>query len=35
VAQADIHRLMMNLTGEFEEFRYQLDKFMKGALATA
>jgi hypothetical protein len=26
---------MMNLTGEFEDFRYQLGKFMKGALATA
>jgi hypothetical protein len=35
VAQADIYRSMVNLTGEFEEFRYQLDKFMKGALATA
>jgi DDE superfamily endonuclease len=35
VAQADIYRSMMNLTGEFEDFRYQLGKFMKGALATA
>jgi DDE superfamily endonuclease len=35
VAQADIYRSIANLTGEFEDFRYQLDKFMKGALATA
>jgi len=26
---------MSNLTGEFKDFRYQLDKFMKGTLATA
>jgi hypothetical protein len=35
VVQADIYRSMTNLTGEFQEFRSQLDKFIKGALATA
>lgn len=35
VAQSDIYRSMANLTDKFEDFRYQLGKFMKGALATA